>query len=344
MHTIESISAYLKAEFVGDGSVEIKHINNLELADTGQISFFHDPKLGKYFLTTNASAVLVKKNAKFKSVPEAVLIGVDDVQKSFRSLLELFGSNDIFDEGIEKHVHISANCLIHPSVSIGNFTHVSDNVLIEADSLIGTQVFIGNGVKIGKRVKIYPGVKIYKECVIGDDCIIHSNVVLGSDGFGYNVNGSGSFDKIPQIGNVVLESNVEIGANTVIDRSTFGSTIIKKGVKLDNLIQVGHNVEIGENSVLAAQTGIAGSVKLGSNCVVGGQSAFVPHIKIANGSQFQGQSGVGQSIHKPGGRYFGSPAIDFRDYIRSYSVFKILPALEMKIKTLEKELDALKNK
>jgi UDP-3-O-[3-hydroxymyristoyl] glucosamine N-acyltransferase len=255
----------------------------------------------------------------------------------------LFDKGSDFGTGISEFAFISENSTIGKNVDIGTFTHISDGVEVGDNSTIGSQVFLGENVKIGRFAKIYPGVKIYHGSEIGDHVIIHANAVIGSDGFGFSPQKDGSFSKIPQSGIVIIGNNVEIGANTVIDRATFDATIIEDGVKLDNLIQVAHNVHIGANTVIAAQSGLSGSVHLGKNCLVGGQVAFVPHIEVADGSQFQGQSGVGSSITQPNGKYFGTPAIGFVDYIKSYSVFKLLPMLEKKISMLEKELESIKN-
>jgi len=343
MLKISYIFRYLNIEYRGPEDVVIYRINHIRDAQPGDLSFVVNGKFGKFISQTGASAVIVNKN--FDSVvPETcILIRVDDVQSAISSLLVLFDNGkDFFDEIADSAI-ISPGAMIGSGVSIGHFTLVCAGVTIGEKSLIGSQVFLGENVRIGKNVKIYPGVKIYHGCVIGDHVIIHANTVIGCDGFGFSRQEDGTFTKIPQTGIVQIGDHVEIGANTVIDRSTFGATVIENGVKLDNLVQVAHNVHIGAHTVIAAQTGVAGSVLLGKNCMVGGQAAFVPHVEIADGSQFQGQSGVAGSISEPNGKYFGTPAIGFMDYIRSYSVFKILPELEKKIYKLEKELESIKN-
>ena len=339
MHTLEFIARELDGSFTGAGELEIVRISQLERAGAGEIAFFLNPKFEKFLYTTKAEVVIIQADFDPVKPVDSILLRVPDVQKAFVRLLELYAVSDIFEQGDASLRFVSKEASLHESVVIGNFTHVSPGAKIGKSSRIGSQVFIGRDVQIGENVTIYPGVKIYADTRIGDNCILHANAVIGSDGFGFKPNPDGSYAKTPQIGEVHIESDVEIGANTVIDRSTFGITLIRKGVKLDNLVQVAHNVEIGEHTVIAAQTGISGSVRIGKNCIVGGQSAFVPHITIADGSQFQGKSGVGKSISEPGGKYYGYPAIAFNDYIRSYSVFKILPELEKRIRTLEKELE-----
>lgn len=343
MLTISSIFHHLNLEFNGPGNVEIQRLNQISDARQGDLSFVLDQKYVKYVHDTQASALIVDKNAMLNVPESCVLIRVDDVQAAVSSILPLFDKGTDFGTGISEFAFISENSTIGKNVDIGTFTHISEGVEVGDNSTIGSQVFLGDNVKIGKYTKIYPGVKIYHGCEIGDHVIIHANAVIGSDGFGFSRQKDGSFSKIPQTGIVIIADNVEIGANTVVDRATFNATIIEHGVKLDNLIQVAHNVHIGANTVIAAQSGLSGSVHLGKNCLVGGQVAFVPHIEVADGSQFQGQSGVGSSITQPNGKYFGTPAIGFVDYIKSYSVFKLLPELEKKISRLEKELERIKN-
>jgi UDP-3-O-[3-hydroxymyristoyl] glucosamine N-acyltransferase len=238
---------------------------------------------------------------------------------------------------------VSEKASIHPSAivgercAIGEFTVIGENVSIGAGSHIHPQVFIGKNVKIGEGVTLYPGVRIYADSIIGNNCTLHANVVIGSDGFGFAPQEDGSFSKVPQIGNVLIEDNVEIGSNTTIDRATMGSTIIRSGVKLDNLIQIAHNVEIGKNTVVAAQTGIAGSTKIGENCMIGGQVGIVGHIRIADRTRIQAQSGVSAAVTEPGTALYGSPAFNYSAFLRSFAVFKRLPELLQRISDLEKK-------
>ncbi len=240
--------------------------------------------------------------------------------------------------GISERADVHPFATLGKGVSVGTFSILDEGSKIGDNTVLHPQVFVGKNVEIGKDCILYPGVKIYDRCKIGDHCVLHANVVIGSDGFGFAAQPDGRYSKIPQIGNVVLEDDVEIGANTTIDRATLGSTIIRKGVKLDNLVMVAHNVEIGENTVVAAQAGFAGSTKIGQQCRIGGQTGFVGHIDVAEGTQVQAQSGVAASVKKPGTAIYGSPALQYNNYLRSYAIFKKLPDLYKKIIALEKKL------
>ncbi len=342
MLKISHIFRCLNLEFHGHEDVDIYRVNHIKDAHSGDLCFVLQEKYEKFVPKTRAAAVIVSKKFSLEAPESCCLIRVEDVQEAVSAILTLFDTGTDFEKGISPHAYLATEVTLGRNVAVGHFSHIARGVLIGDHTMVGSQVFIGEHVKIGQNTKIYPGVKIYHGCEIGDHVIIHANAVIGSDGFGFARQHDGSFAKIPQAGIVRIGDHVEIGANTVVDRATFGATIIEDGVKLDNLIQVGHNVRIGANTVIAAQSGISGSVNLGRNCMVGGQAAFVPHIEIADGSQFQGQCGVAASIREPGGKYFGTPAIGFMDFIRSYSVFKILPELEKKIHALEKELESLK--
>lgn len=342
MYSIQQLTKQLNAQSEGSLNLQIHAVNSLDKAKAGEISYFKEAKFERSLYETNASAVLVPEDFIPKRALSPTLLRVRDVMKSYIELLYLFQSNDIFEHGKSKLIEIADTAELGENVVLGSFTQVSKGAIIGQDTKIASHVFIGENVQLGKEVLIYPGVKIYPNCSIGDRSIIHANAVIGSDGFGYHPNSDGKYIKIPQIGAVHIDEDVEIGANTVVDRSTVGYTHIASGVKLDNLVQVAHNVEIGENTVIAAQTGISGSVHLGKSCVVGGQCAFVPHVKVADGSMFQGKSAVARDIKKSGGRYFGAPAFGFNDYIRSYAIFKQLPDMEKKIRELEKVIKELK--
>ncbi len=344
MLTSKEISEIIGGELKGNPNIELTTIHKIESAKKGSISFVAREVFLKYLESTDASAIIIDKNFNFEPngrADRAYLI-VDNVYYALSKLLKHIEEEKIERNGISDLSFVSKDAKLAPNVSIGAFSYVSDNVKIGDNSAISTQVFIGKNVTIGENVSIYPGVKIYSGCKIGNNCTIHSNTVIGSDGFGFKPNEEGEYKKTPQVGIVVLEDNVEVGANAVIDRATFDETIIRKGVKLDNLIQVAHNVEIGENTVIAAQSGIAGSTMIGKNVIIGGQAGFSGHIKIADGSQFQAQSGVLQSITKENGKYQGSPAIGFINHMKSSLVFKKLPELQHKITTLEKEIENLK--
>ena len=345
MLTTKEICSLIGGELEGSPDLEITTINKIENASRGSISFIADKKYSKYLKDTNASAIIVSANEPFTvNGHDHALIKVENVYVALTRLLKHIEQENIERNGISDLSYVSNNSKIDESASIGAFSYISDNVNIEKNTNISTHVYIGIDVTIGENVNIYPGVKIYNGCKIGNNCIIHANTVIGSDGFGYKPNAKGEYEKIPQVGRVVLEDNVEIGANTVIDRATFGETVISKGVKLDNLIQIAHNVEIGENSVIAALTGIAGSTKLGKNNIVGGQVGISDHITIADGNMFQAQTGIIQNIKTENGKYQGSPGIDFYTHMKSSVIFKKLPEMQKRISDLEKQIKNLTNK
>ncbi len=307
------------------------------------ITFFANPKYEEHLYDTKAAAIIVPKDFEPKQAITATLIRVDDVYSSVAFLFDHFSHKG------EQEMVISSNSVLHPdaklekNIGVGHFSVIERNASVGENTSLGTNVYVGEDVQIGKNVKIYSGVKIYHSCKIGDNCIIHANVVIGSDGFGFAPQEDGTYKKIHQLGIVIIEDDVEIGANTTIDRGTMGPTIIKKGVKLDNLIQIAHNVEVGENTVIAAQSGIAGSAKLGKNIRVGGQVAIVGHISIADGAQFQGKTGVGSTITKKNSSWWGIPAIPYMEYLRAYIKFKDLPNIEKRLRLLEKKLDEATN-
>ncbi len=345
MLTTKEISNIVDGELNGKPDIEIYNINKIENSKPGSISFIADDKYLKFLKNSKASAIIVNKNSNIKPNGENIaFIKVDDVYHAISKLLKLLDRDKIENNGVSELSFIASNAIIEPKVSIGAFSYISQNAKIGQKTSIATQVFIGKDVVIGHDTIIMPGVKIYNGCKIGNNCIIHANAVIGSDGFGFKPNANGEYEKIPQVGIVVIEDNVEIGANTVIDRATLEETVIRKGVKLDNLIQIAHNVEIGENTVIAALTGIAGSAKLGKNIVCGGQVGISNHITIADGSKFQAQSGVVQSIKKENGSYMGSPAFDFYTHMKSSIIFKKLPDLQKKINELEKQIEKLTKK
>ncbi|MCL4107364.1 UNVERIFIED_CONTAM: hypothetical protein GTU68_067275 [Idotea baltica] len=340
--TTKDICDIVQGELVGDPNLVIKGPSKIEDGKQGTISFLANPKYNTFAYSTQASALLVSKDFEPTKQLKPTLIKVENVYSSLSKLLSSF--NHVFDKrGIAKTAIIKDNCTIPDSAAIGEYTVVSKNVSIGEDSFIADQVFVGEGVIIGKNAVIYPGVKIYHDCVIGDNVIIHSNAIIGSDGFGFVPNANGQYEKIPQVGNVLIENDVEIGANTTIDRATMGSTKLCKGVKLDNLIQIAHNVVIGENTVIAAQTGIAGSTKVGKNCQIGGQVGIAGHLVIPDNMKIQGQSGITSSNYQEGQQVYGTPAINYRDYLKSYAHFKSLPDLAEEIKALREEINALKS-
>lgn len=335
------ISQLLDGTLEGDPDVQVSGPSRIEEGGKGTITFLANPKYEAYAYTTTASVILVSR--EFTPVDEiaATLIRVDDVYASIARLLETFGGQvSARTGGISEHALVHENAIVEDQVSLGPMSFVAKGARIGKGSVIHEQVYIGENVRIGEGVILYPGVRIYRECEVGDHCIIHSNAVIGSDGFGFAPDETGTYKKIPQIGNVVIEEQVEIGSCVTIDRATMGSTRIRRGVKIDNLVQIAHNVEIGAHTVIAAQAGVAGSTKVGKNCMIGGQVGIAGHLRIADGTKVQAQSGIASNIAEPGSAIFGSPAIPYNDYLRSYAIFKKLPDLYRRIRELEKELDS----
>ncbi len=340
-YLLEEIAHKLGGELKGDGSVKIHAPAKIEEATIGTISFFANAKYLKFLQASKASAILISNKDKDQIEEGKNYILVKDVYTSLPTLLSLF---DPVNEP-RKGIHSSA--VIADSTSIGDEIYIGPHVIIEEGANIGNgvkifgQAFIGKQVQISEHTIINAGVKIYHHCQIGAHCIIHANAVIGSDGFGFAPTKEGKFNKIPQVGNVIIEDEVEIGANCAIDRASMGSTIIKKGTKLDNLIHIAHNVEIGESTVMAAQAGVAGSTKLGAHCMVGGQVGIVGHLSIAARTQMQAQSGMIKSVKKENTKWYGYPAIDYNNYLRSFASFKNLPSTLEEIRSLKKRLNDL---
>ncbi len=334
------IASLLGGTVEGDANVLVHKPAKIEEGEAGAISFFANPKYEEYVYRCKSSVLLVSKDFKPKEELPMTLIRVDDVYVSLSILMEHFGK--LMEQQEKDNEMISPQAFIHPTAKIGEGVKVEAMAYIGAHAVIakGThvypQVYVGAEVEIGENTILYPGVRVYQGCKIGKACILQSNAVIGSDGFGFAPQADGSFKKIPQLGIVELGDRVEVGANTVIDRATMGATVIENGVKLDNLIQIAHNVRIGSNTVVAAQAGIAGSTKLGENCMIGGQVGFVGHIEIAKGTKIQAQSGINKSIKQENSAWFGAPAQPYKDFLRSHAVFKQLPQLL-------KRLDALEN-
>lgn len=338
----KELGLLLNGTIEGDASVLVSGPSKIEEGIDGTISFLANPKYEQYVYTTKSSILLVSRDFKPEKPLNPTLIRVDNVYTSVAQLLDKFQGDIPKMEGISEESFIHDEAVVCKGVSIGRYTIIQKGTKIGAGSTIYPQVFVGENVEIGEGVTLYPGVKILYGCKIGNNCIIHANAVIGSDGFGFAPQDDGTYKKIPQLGNVVLEDDVEIGANTVIDRATMGSTIIHRGAKLDNLIQVAHNVEVGESTVIAAQAGVAGSTKIGKNALIGGQAGIVGHVEIADGTKVQAQSGINKSINKKGTAVYGSPALEYNNYLRSYAVFRRLPELQQKINELEKQLAELK--
>ena len=341
--TANQIAEILDGEISGDENAEVYKLSKIEEGETGSLTFLSNPKYTQYIYSTKASIAIVNKDFVPENEIETTLIKVDDAYKAFSKLLEFYNEVKLNRSGIEDQSYISDSAQIGDNLYIGAFSYISNNVKLGDNVKIYPNVYIGDNVKIGANTTIFAGSKIYSETEIGENCAIHAGAIIGADGFGFAPNSEGVFSKIPQIGNVIIEDNVDIGAATTIDRATLGSTIIRKGVKLDNQIQVAHNVEIDENTVIAAQTGIAGSTKIGKNCMIGGQVGIVGHITIGDNVRIQAQSGISRNL-KNDDVVQGTPAIGYSDYNKSYVYFKKLPDLVSKLDSLEKELKALKEK
>jgi UDP-3-O-[3-hydroxymyristoyl] glucosamine N-acyltransferase len=336
------IAGFLQGEIEGDPEIKVNTVAKIEEGHEGALSFLANPKYEHYLYTTKSSIVLVNKDFIPSGKVEATLIKVENAYDAFASLLRLVDQERPRKKGIAPSAVIEPTSIIGRDVYIGPGAYIGENCKIGDECSVYPQVYLGDNTIVGKNCTLYPGVKIYRDCIIGANCVIHAGTVIGSDGFGFAPQSEKEFMKIPQIGNVVIEDNVEIGANVAIDRATMGSTVIRKGVKLDNLIQIGHNVEIGENTVMAGQTGIAGSSKIGKNCMFGGQVGIAGHLKVADGVKIGAQSGIPGDIKKENSIILGYPAIDYRDFYRSSIVFRILPDLKKRIEGLEKQIELLK--
>ena len=335
--TAAQIAEVLEGEVEGNANVTVSSLSKIEEGREGTISFLANPKYQSYIYTTRASVVIVNKTFVAEQTIQATLIKVEDAYKAFSKLLEYANQVKLMKSGIEQPSVISESVTYGEDLYLGSFSYIGKNTKIGNNVKIYPNSFVGDNVEIGDNTVLFAGARIYSESVIGKNCVIHSGTIIGSDGFGFAPSEGGSYTKVPQIGNVIIEDNVEIGACTTIDRATLGSTVIRKGVKLDNQIQIAHNVEIGENTVIASQTGIAGSTKIGRNCQIGGQVGIVGHIVIGNNVRIQAQSGVGKSI-KDDEVIQGSPAIGYADFSKSYVHFKNLPKIVKDIDSIKKNI------
>ena len=333
--TAAQIAGILQGEVIGNPNAEVFKLAKIEEGTEGSLTFLANPKYNNYIYSTQATITIVNKSFEAEQEITTTLIKVEDAYQSFSQLLEYYNQVKLMKSGIEQPSVISENVTYGPDLYLGSFCYVGKNVTIGKNVKIYPNSFIGDNVTIGNDCVFFAGVRIYSETVIGNNCIIHSGSIIGSDGFGFAPQENGSYRKIPQIGNVIIEDDVEIGACTTIDRATLGSTIIRKGVKLDNHIQVAHNVEIGENTVIAAQTGIAGTTKIGKNCLIGGQVGFAGHLVIGDGVKIQAQSGIGKNL-EAGEVVQGSPAFNYGDFAKSFVIFRNLPKMAA-------DLEALKN-
>lgn len=336
------VNQLLNGVIEGNPDVKVNSLSKIEEGMPGTLSFLANPKYAPYIYNTKASIVIVNKDFIPEQKVSATLIKVDDAYKAFVKLLEVYNQLQRNKKGVESPVFISDSARMGSDCYLGAFAYIGNNVKIGSNVKIYPHVYVGDNVTIGNNTTLFTGAKVYSDCIIGNDCTLHGGTVIGADGFGFAPNSENNYEKVPQIGNVIIEDHVEIGANTTVDRATLGSTIIRKGVKLDNLIQIAHNVEIGENTVIAAQTGVAGSTKIGRDCMIGGQVGIVGHITIADKVKIAAQSGIGSSIINEGEIVQGSPAFGIGDYKRTYVVFRKLPELEKRVKELEQILAAVK--
>jgi len=341
--TAKQIAELINGKIEGDPEVAVSSFGKLEEATEGQLAFLANPKYEEFLYTTKASIIIINTSLEIEKKIDATLIRVPDAYSSFAVILTAYSEMARANlTGIQEPSFIASSAKLGENVFVGAFAYLGNNVKIDNNVKLFPQVYLGDNVTVGENSILYPGVKIHHDCVIGKNVCIHAGCVIGGDGFGYAPQADGSFKKIPQIGNVVVEDNVEIGANTTIDRSTLGSTIIKDGAKLDNLIQIAHNVEIGINTVIAAQSGVSGSTKIGKNVMIGGQAGIVGHIIIADGTKINAQSGVAKSIKVPNTAVTGSPAYDYGHALRSQILSRNLPELEKRIKLLEQTIEQLK--
>ena len=340
--TAEMIAGLLGGEVVGNKDATVETVSSIDGGKAGSLAYLTNPKYEQYIYTTEASIVLVDKTFEPSETVKTTLVKVENVGQCVLNLLEMYNATRPRKTGISTLASIHEGAEVGENAYIGDFTVVESTAKLGDNVQIYPQCYIGDNVVIGEGTKLYPGVKIYEGCRVGKNCILHAGVVIGADGFGFAPKEDGTFAKIPQLGNVIIEDNVELGANTCVDRAKTDSTIVRSGVKLDNLIQVGHNVEIGSNTVMSAQVGIAGTTKVGSNCFVGGQVGFADHITIGNGCKIGSQSGIDKNV--PDGEIrFGTPALPGIQYHRSFAVFKNLPDLALKVREIEKRLAKVEN-
>lgn len=336
--TVEQVAGLLEGQVEGDGSQKVNRLEKIEEATPGSIAFLANPKYTEYIYTTAASAVIVNNDFQPEKDIAAALIRVENAYASFAKLLEEYEKmTRKVKVGIEQPSFQSDSAQIGDEVYLGAFSHLGENVRIGKGSKIYPNAVLGDNVEVGENTVIYAGVKVYENCKIGSHCVIHAGVVIGSDGFGFAPQEDGTYKSIPQTGNVVIEDHVDIGANTVLDCATMGSTIVRSGVKLDNLVQVAHNVELGKNTVVAAQAGISGTAKIGENCQIGGQAGVTGHLKLANRTIIGPQAGVPKTIKEEGKIWFGSPLVEHRDFLRISIALRKLPALIDRVNQLEKK-------
>jgi UDP-3-O-[3-hydroxymyristoyl] glucosamine N-acyltransferase len=335
------LATMLDGKLEGNPDVKVSNIAKIEEAGEGMLSFIANPKYEEFIYTTNASILIVNESLVIERPIKSTLIRVKDAYSSFALLLEQYRYLTGNKSGIQQPSYIPTSVKMGENVFVGAFAYLGENVVLGNNVKIYPGVYLGDNVIVNNDSILYPGVKVYDNCIVGSRVMLHAGCVIGGDGFGFAPQPDSSYKKVPQIGNVVIHDDVEIGANTTIDRATMGSTVIRKGVKLDNLIQVAHNVDIGTNTVIAAQTGVSGSTKIGQNCVIGGQVGMVGHIHIADGTKINAQSGLSKSITIPNTSLTGSPAYDYKSSLKSQAIFRNLPDLEKRVKELEEMVKQL---
>ncbi|KXN98071.1 UDP-3-O-(3-hydroxymyristoyl) glucosamine N-acyltransferase [Aequorivita aquimaris] len=336
--TAAQIAGILNGTVDGDEGIEVSKLAKIEEGSKGSLTFLANPKYTHYIYSTQASITIVNNDFVASQDLSTTLIRVENAYKAFSQLLEYYNQVKMNKTGIENPVFISETAKYGENLYLGAFSYIGENVKIGDNVKIYPNVYIGDNVKVGNNSVLFTGAKLYSETVVGESCVINSGVVIGADGFGFTPNEKGEYNKVPQTGNVILEDNVDVGPGTTIDRATLGSTLIKRGVKLDNQIQIAHNVTIGENTVIAAQTGIAGSTKIGKNCIIGGQVGIAGHITIGDNVKIQAQSGIGRNV-KDNETLQGSPAFSYGDFNKSYVYFKNLPKIMERFNIVEKKLD-----
>jgi UDP-3-O-[3-hydroxymyristoyl] glucosamine N-acyltransferase len=336
--TAAQIAGILNGTVDGDENIAVSKLAKIEEGSKGSLTFLANPKYTHYIYSTQASITIVNNDFVASNELSTTLIRVENAYKAFSQLLEYYNQVKMNKTGIESPVFISETAKYGENLYLGAFSYIGENVKIGDNVKIYPNVYIGDNVTVGDNTTLFTGAKIYSETIIGESCVINSGVVIGADGFGFTPNEKGEYNKVPQTGNVILEDNVDVGPGTTIDRATLGSTLIKKGVKLDNQIQIAHNVIIGENTVIAAQTGVAGSTKIGKNCIIGGQVGIAGHIVIGDNVKIQAQSGIGRNV-KDNETLQGSPAFGYGDFNKSYVYFKNLPKIMERFNTVEKKLD-----
>jgi UDP-3-O-[3-hydroxymyristoyl] glucosamine N-acyltransferase len=335
---VAEIASMLNGNIVGDDSLVLNKVAKIEEGEPGALSFLSNPKYEMYLYDTKSSAVLVKKDFVPSKPVSATLIKVDDPYAAFTKLLEMVTSMQQNRVGVSSKASVASDAKLGKDVYIGEYAVIESGVQIGDGARIYPNTYVGSNAYVGNHTTLFAGVVVYNDCRIGQRCIIHGGTVIGSDGFGFAPLPDKSYKKIPQTGNVIIEDDVETGANCTIDRATIGSTIIRRGVKLDNLVQIAHNVEIGENTVIASQSGVAGSTKIGRFCIIAGQVGFVGHITIADGSVIGAQSGINSSIKEPNQKWFGTPIFEYGKALRAYTLLKTLPEMEKRLRNLEQKL------